>query len=49
MQGITRRLAEFALGLEYGRIPARVVQTTKEQLVSILGAIVAGADTAPGR
>ena len=49
MQGITRRLAEFALGLEFGSIPGHVVAKTQEQLVSILGAILAGAATEPGR
>jgi 2-methylcitrate dehydratase PrpD len=49
MEGITRRLAEFACGFDYDSIPPAVINKTREQIVSIMGAILAGSDTDPGR
>ena len=49
MEGITRCLAEFTVQLQYDDIPDHVISKTKEQLTSILGATLAGADTEPGR
>lgn len=42
---ITRELARFAADLRYEDIPARVVQIAKRQVLSLLGAIFAGART----
>ncbi|MHA1730681.1 MAG: MmgE/PrpD family protein [Promethearchaeota archaeon] len=42
------RIGEFVAGLEFGDIPPRVVRKAKEQVLSVLGAIYAGAGTAPG-
>ncbi len=49
MNGITAQLAEFACGLEYDTIPPAVLEKTKEQIASIMGAILAGSDTDPGK
>jgi 2-methylcitrate dehydratase PrpD len=49
MEKITHRLAKFAVELEYEDIPYNVIKKTKEQLASILGATLAGADTEPGK
>jgi 2-methylcitrate dehydratase PrpD len=48
MEQVTRRLAEYSVNLRYEDIPDHVIEKTKEQVASILGAILAGAGTDPG-
>jgi 2-methylcitrate dehydratase PrpD len=46
---VTRLLAEFVAGVDYGDLPAGAVASAKEQLKSILGAMYAGSRMPPGR
>jgi 2-methylcitrate dehydratase PrpD len=46
---VTRRLAEFVAGVDYGDLPAGAIASAKEQLKSILGAMYAGSRMPPGR
>ena len=45
---VTRRLAEFVAGIDYGALPAGTVASAKEQLKSIIGAMYAGSRMPPG-
>jgi 2-methylcitrate dehydratase PrpD len=46
---VTRRLAEFVAGLRYEDLPPGTVESAKEQILSIVGAMYAGSRMAPGR
>jgi 2-methylcitrate dehydratase PrpD len=46
---VTRKLAEFVAGVDYGDTPAGAIASAKEQLKSILGAMYAGSRMPPGR
>lgn len=47
-QGATRRLAEFAAATSFESIPERVIEAAKLQLLSVLGASLAGRRTRAG-
>jgi 2-methylcitrate dehydratase PrpD len=46
---VTRRLAEFVHGLRYEDLPPGTVQSAKEQILSIVGAMYGGSRMEPGR
>jgi 2-methylcitrate dehydratase PrpD len=45
---VTRALSEWVHGLSFRKIPSGAIESAKEQLVSILGAIYAGSVMGPG-
>jgi len=47
--GETKRICEWVHGLRYEDIPPRVIEKAKDQLMSILGAILAGSQTEAGK
>ena len=40
--GVTRRLAQFAVGTRYGDLSAEVVEKGKERILDTLGCMIAG-------
>lgn len=49
MDALTRRLAEFAAGLELGHVPEPVVRSAETCLLDTAGCAVGGRDTATTR
>ncbi|MHA1270748.1 MAG: MmgE/PrpD family protein [Candidatus Helarchaeota archaeon] len=45
---IAEDIAEFVANLDYNKIPQRVIKKAKDQILGVIGAIYAGAQTKPG-